>query len=285
MNRTQMGRFFVTDVPKMAQRMSNSTVNDVPKVIKNVSETIATDVPKVVRKSRFTVYDVPKEGIQDVPSLVQRMSNSTVNDVPDVIKNVSETIATDVPKVVRKSRFTVYDVPKEGIHDIPEGSIIQKIQDGRFSFSPVEGSPPLSSRVSKKHRVTYTHPRHPRISVTKGPQQKRRASEPKLSDMDNAVSHKQIPLSKEENKKIKDVIAKTHNVPPGYEIVLIKNTGKNKRLTLKAVGLGKKNYLPQRVTTNKEVVMVKSGLPPMRKTIKKGGSFSRRRRRRTRRNR
>ncbi len=218
--------------------------------------------------------------VTDVPNLVQRISNSTVNDVPDVVKNVSETIAIDVPQVVRKSsRFTVYDVPNEDIHNIPKGSIIQKVEKGRFSFSPVEGSSPLSSKVSKKHRVTYTHPRHPRISVTKGPEQKRRVSEPKLSDMENNNSPiHQLPLSKEENKKIKDIIAKTHNVPPGYEIVLIKNTGKNKRLTLKAVGVGKKNALPQRVTTDKEVVMVKSGLPPMRKTTtKRGGSFGRRR--------
>ena len=230
------------------------------------------------RIGRFTVTDVP--------NLVQRISNSTVTDVPDVVKNVSETIAIDVPQVIRKSRFTVYDVPNEDIHDIPKGSIIQKVERGRFTFSPVDGSSPLSSKVSKKHRVTYTHPKHPRISVTKGPEQKRRASEPKLSDMENNnLSIHQLPLSKEENKKINDVIVKTHNVPPGYEIVLIKKTGKNKRLTLKAVGVGKKNALPQRVSTDKEVVMVKSGLPPMRKTTKRGGSFGGRRKKTLRRRR
>ena len=184
----------------------------------------------------------------------EKKSRFTVTDyIPD-----NSVIPIASPVVKKKSRFTVIDVPKN--HYIPPNAVIEKINQGRFTFTPV-GNTPLRRDIDRRRRVTFRMPNH-NMRVTKGPEQKK----PEII----------IPLTNQERKKIERVvgaIVETHKVPPKYKITSIKGN----RITVSASG---NTTLPQNVSVKKTVVMEhKDGSrPPIKKMGSLGGKSVRNRR-------
>jgi hypothetical protein len=204
-------------------------------------------------------------------NIEKKPSRFKVIDVPNDVKP-SRFKVIDVPNDVKPSRFKVTNIPPNK-HYIPPDAVIEKIENGSFTFTPV-GSTPLPRDIARTRRVTYSSPRH-RIKVIKGPEQKRSLSEPINPTI-------QIRLTPEENKKIEEdvvkVITKKHHIPPGYKITSIIG----RRITVRA--FGDKNSLPQDVSVEKTVVMESKDRPPIKKmkSITKRGGKNNQNRRRTR---